>query len=538
MRFHAPLFAYFLLIILLSQQAGASLSCNTRSGSCNADETCLLSLAAPNDTHAAQCGYFDYSLCCNVKSATIRGSASARVNCAPGEEGIIALYANTDAHAELYTNGGYNYTLCVTPEISCAKKTSCVANETAVLSLFGDTDSHVGSANYYSSNICCFDQPPVVGEIRTYNASMYATNSFTRTQTVVIRANVTDVSGSGDISAVLITIKDSSANIIVSGAQMNIIGAIANGGTYGYNYTLTEYSAINWWNITVWANDTFGNSGENVSSFNVSKTSGLGLWVVNSAMSVLFSPIGISSIIFSGIDVLGNETDFATSGTPAITMLPTVANIAYPKGVFLKIYSALSKIVVSSNHSFNPVLYLRPNFSSFYNGTANTFSGSGQQFNSIQNMTDVYSASNGVAIIGRNMNVSVSNTAYKEIRLYNITGFEIYVHSGDYANVLPEVNRYMNPPSYLVSVPSQIIGISVDELSDLAALPYASIRKSISGSSNFNLEVEGTNVSIGKTIPSDRDVKVVRYPAAIIGRSGNVTETYIRVATWLGSDYT
>ncbi|VVB60991.1 Uncharacterised protein [uncultured archaeon] len=263
-----------------------------------------------------------------------------------------------------------------------------------------------------------------------------------------------------------------------------------------------------------------------------------GLWANNSLIKVLFSSSGISNINFGGTEMLGNGIYLGTSGSPQNNALAMRAKVNYTNGLSAKVYSNISKIMVKSNTAFNPVLNFSSALTNYYNGSANAFSGTRQQFNSILNFTDIYSALSGVAIIGNNLNISVLNTGYREVRLYNVTEFEIYVHSGDYSNATVERDMYLNPPSVVIGIPAQIKGVSTDNLNALAALPYPALKNAFSGSTNFNLSLEGANAaSIGKSIPSDRDVRVVRYPATILGRLGNTSDTYFVSATWLGGDY-
>ncbi len=263
-----------------------------------------------------------------------------------------------------------------------------------------------------------------------------------------------------------------------------------------------------------------------------------GLWVNNSLMNVLFSGSGISSINFGGTEIVGNVINLGTSGSPQNYALATRAKMNYSNGISAKVYSNISKILIKSDNTFNPILNFSSAFTNYYDGSTHIFSGEGQQFNSILNFTDIYSESSGVAIIGNTMNVSVLNAEYREVRLYNVTEFEIYLHSGDYTNALIERDMYLSPPSVVIGIPAQIKGVSIDNLNALAAISYSTLKDAFSGSTNFNLTLEGVNAaSVGKTIPSDRDVKVVRYPATILGRLGNTSDTYFASATWLGGDY-
>lgn len=537
MRFSVRLFLCIFFILALSHPAEA-LTCTTRNSSCIGKEVCLLSLYSPGDAHAAQCGYYDYSLCCDLKSANIKGTFFARTDCLPNEEGVIALYKSNDSHTELYSNGNYNYTLCVTPHVRCAKKASCGENETAIFSVFNGTDSHIGEPGYYGDKICCLDQAPKIislGTYRTNGLNIEYSMAFNRTEVVIIRANITDSSGSEDLDTVLITIQDPNKGTRIYQEPMKNVASIENGTLYEYNFTRTRFARLGNWSITMWANDSFGNTATANAYFNITKNSSE-LWVINSIINVVFSPSGISTLELNDSELLEEGIDLFTSGLPNITIYPTVAKIEYANGVFLKIYDELSKIVITSNHSFNPVINLNTSFTNYYNNSENTFTSPGEQFNSIQNMTSVYSGTRTVTIIGRNLNVSVYNTTQREIRLYNVTEFEIYIHPGTYEASLTEKAMYLNPPATLIGLPALINGIADERLQALASLPQSEIKRRIGNGVNFNITVENTTSSIGGTIPEDRDVIVVSRPMTLIGRLGNITKTYMNIALWIGGD--
>lgn len=284
-----------------------------------------------------------------------------------------------------------------------------------------------------------------------------------------------------------------------------------------------------------------GAGNANLTNLNSSNT-----WANNSLINVKFSSSGISNIIFGGSEMLDSGgADLGTSGTPQNVSLPIRAKISYSNGVSATVYPNSSKIIIHSESGFNPVLYIPESFATYYNGSEHGISGSNLQFNAILNLTDIASQSSpskGVAVIGNNLNVSIYNSSsYNEIRLYNVTDFEIYSHEGNYASAVSEKDKYLSnhlsPPSVLTAAPSEIKGVSISNLESLAALPYSAVRDAFAKTGNFNLSVENASASVGARIPSDRNVMVVSYPAAILGRFGNVTKTQLSVAVWLGGDY-
>ncbi len=468
----------------------------------------------------------------------MRGSFSARTDCNSNEEGVIAFYGANDTHTELYSNGGYNYTICVTPHVRCAKRASCLENETAFFSVFNSTDSHIGGIEYYDDKICCLDQKPKIISLEPYSirtGTIQISAYFNRTEIVVIRANITDSSGSEDLDTALITIRAPNTGTRVYREPMAAAAPIENGTLYEYNFTRTRFAPLGNWSVTVWVNDSFGNSTTGTAYFSITKNSSE-MWVINSIINVVFSPSGISELQLNDSELLEEGIDLLTTGAPKITLYPTVAKIEYSNGVLLKIYDELSKIVVTSNHSFSPIINLNSSFTNYYNETENEFVLSGEQFNSVQNLTSVYTGTRTVSIIGRDLNVSVYNTSQKEIRLYNVTEFEIYVHPGTYTTSLTERNMYLNPPATLIGLPSIINGIADERLKELASLSLPEIKRRVGEGVSFNITVENTTSSIGGTIPDDRDVIVVSRPMTLIGRLGNITRTYLNIALWLGVD--
>ncbi|MBU4301019.1 MAG: hypothetical protein ABIF85_04565 [Nanoarchaeota archaeon] len=507
-----------------------------RSSGCIGKEICMFSSYSLNDSHIAQCGYYGYSACCDLKSATLRGSLSLRANCLANEEGIAALYDANDTHVELYSNGNFNYTLCVTPHVRCSKKPACGENETAIFSVFNSTDSHIGTPDYYSDKICCLDQAPKIISLGTYHVNglniEYAI-MFNRTDVVMIRANITDSSGAEDIDTALVTIRSPLNGTRIYLAPMANISSIENGTMYEYNFTRTRFARLGNWSVNVWANDSFGNTTTKDIYFEITRNSSE-LWVVNSLINVVFSPNGISSLELNDSELLEEGIDLLTYGLPNVTLYPTVAKIDYANGVFLKIYDQLSKIVVYSNHSFSPVINLNSTFTNYYNDSENTFNGSGEQFSNILNMTSIYTGTRTVTIIGKDLNVSVYNTTHKEIRLYNVTEFEIYVHPGTYETSLAEKNMYLNPPATLIGLPALINGIADKRIEELASLTRSEIQQRIGSGISYNITIENKTTSIGGTIPDDRDVIVVSRPMTLIGRLGNITKTYMNIALWIG----
>ncbi|MCK4967940.1 MAG: hypothetical protein KAS12_02700, partial [Candidatus Aenigmarchaeota archaeon] len=211
-----------------------------------------------------------------------------------------------------------------------------------------------------------------------------------------------------------------------------------------------------------------------------------GIWVNNSLMNVSFSTSGITDINFNGVSILSNGTNLESSGIPIIELGATRAKKTYDNGIEVKIYDNNTRIVVVSNHSINPIIYVTKLFTNQYNGSVNSISTSGFQFNSIVNLLDIYD-SNGIAVIGKNLNISLYNNTYNEIRIYDTKEFEIYLHEGTYTNALLERDIVIDTPNATFLIPEKNTGISYDLLSDLNMTEYSALKNYFSTGVNFNI---------------------------------------------------
>ncbi len=120
---------------------------------------------------------------------------------------------------------------------------------------------------------------PVVQTPHTYdNITMAAKTTFHINEGMTVRVNVTDESGRGDISKVLIKILNTTNAVKVDNATMTNITEITNGYTYEYNYTIPSDADLGTWNIYVYANDTDNAWDSNTTTFGVYKWSNV-TWV-------------------------------------------------------------------------------------------------------------------------------------------------------------------------------------------------------------------------------------------------------------------
>jgi hypothetical protein len=104
---------------------------------------------------------------------------------------------------------------------------------------------------------------PAVNIPKTYDENLNENSNFEVNKKVVIRANVTDAQGAGDISKVLLTLVKPDSTTLGNFTMVNI-SSITNGYVYEYNYTPDVNGT---WQVKVFANDTQNAWGSNSTTF-------------------------------------------------------------------------------------------------------------------------------------------------------------------------------------------------------------------------------------------------------------------------------
>jgi len=129
---------------------------------------------------------------------------------------------------------------------------------------------------------------PFVYKPVTYNEQYIVTTVFALGDKVITRANVSD--NLNDVQSVRINITDPNNVLKVNFQPMTNTGISCgtNCSIYEYNYTLQSTDVGGTWNITVWANDSYGNKAQNSTTFNVCVIS-----------------ISLSSVLSSGVNFEG-----------------------------------------------------------------------------------------------------------------------------------------------------------------------------------------------------------------------------------------
>jgi len=114
------------------------------------------------------------------------------------------------------------------------------------------------------------NHPPSVETPKIYDSSVIERYTFKIGETVIIRANVTDSEGAGDIDAATITITNPDSSVMVANVTMNKTSTITRGYIYEYNYTIPDEQASNgYWFVDVYANDTSDVKADASTFFNV-----------------------------------------------------------------------------------------------------------------------------------------------------------------------------------------------------------------------------------------------------------------------------
>lgn len=253
----------------------------------------------------------------------------------------------------------------------------------------------------------------------------------------------------------------------------------------------------------------------------------------NSAISTNFSAAGQVSMIFEGMEFFdGSGMEIETLAAPLITNNTVYAEANYSNGVSLKIYSRIPKVEVYSNHSINVTISLSTGFTEFYaGGSVYTFPAG--SYGGITDFVDIYNTS-GLAVIGDAINFSVSGAGlYREIKMYNVSAFEIFAHNGNYTNATAERDAYFSPLSYLIGTPEDIKGVSAQLFSDMASVSQSALKESL-GLSGISFQVLFNETENYASIPRDRGVLIVKHPISVLNRFGVAEKSYLGVAVWSG----
>ncbi|MBU5688612.1 MAG: right-handed parallel beta-helix repeat-containing protein, partial [Candidatus Aenigmarchaeota archaeon] len=235
-----------------------SISCVLRSNSCNSGEFCLFSRYQQDNSHVGNCSAYSLLTCCSdpyLEKVEIKSS------CGLGENGTISMFNYTNAHAEIYTAGNYDYKVCVSCPWFCSLRTSCLPDEYNLASLNASTNAHIASPGYYGLQVCCKreDIAPTASNIGQNSSSIQPG------QAVKIYVFWQD---NGNLSHTILETNETGSwqNKSIYGSPLTIK---ANSGWSNFTWQNSSISnrVVSW---RVYANDTCGNwHATGINSFNV-----------------------------------------------------------------------------------------------------------------------------------------------------------------------------------------------------------------------------------------------------------------------------
>ncbi|MCX8179030.1 MAG: right-handed parallel beta-helix repeat-containing protein [Candidatus Aenigmarchaeota archaeon] len=234
----------FLIVLLPSVLA---IQCTIRQNSCNPGEFCLFSRFQANNTHVGNCTAYGNLTCCSDPYLT---NVEIKSSCSLGQNGTISMFNYTNSHAEVFTEGNYNYRVCVDCPWICTLRSSCLSGEYALVSMNSSTNSHIGEPGFYANQLCCKidDVLPIASNIGQ-NVS-----SINVGQAVKIYAFWQD---NGNISHAILETNETGVwqNKSIYGSPLTIR---ANSGWSNFTWQNSSFSStvVSW---RIYANDTCGN---------------------------------------------------------------------------------------------------------------------------------------------------------------------------------------------------------------------------------------------------------------------------------------
>lgn len=193
--------------------------------------------------------------------------------------------------------------------------------------------------------------------------------------------------------------------------------------------------------------------------------------IANTHTSTEFDNFSISSLIFNSIEFTDGGILLNTTKKPLIINNTAKTTVTYPKNTTVTVFMNSSHIRVHTNAPDNFILHLNNYLTRFYvDGSTHLFNGS-NEYSGITNYADLYNNS-GISVIGANMNITITDTGTtRDIYIFNETDFEIYLHTGSYANMLNQSAIYPGP-DILIGLPEELSGIREDKISELEDLYY------------------------------------------------------------------
>lgn len=129
------------------------------------------------------------------------------------------------------------------------------------------------TSSYTSTDSFHINEEPNVFDIRTLDSSNNIVSEFNLSDTVTIRANVTDNEGESTIQGVEATVRHPDDSVEVNNASMSKISSISNGGVYETSYTVGgAVEDVGDYDISIYATDDAPETGSSSDTFQVTET--------------------------------------------------------------------------------------------------------------------------------------------------------------------------------------------------------------------------------------------------------------------------
>jgi hypothetical protein len=171
--------------------------------------------------------------------------------------------------------GGYTLTTSGSDEQVIINETKWYKNGVEITSLINNTQITFGNTSrgegwifsvkvfdgynwtpwINSSVFTIQNTPPLISDIKIYNATGYETSSFQTGDTIIIRTNITDADGEVDLKTPLINISSPDQALQLNSAPMTVEYSITNGFAFRYIYTISQ-SLSGLWRIDVYSEDS------------------------------------------------------------------------------------------------------------------------------------------------------------------------------------------------------------------------------------------------------------------------------------------
>lgn len=197
----------------------------------------------------------------------------------------------------------------------------------------------------------------------------------------------------------------------------------------------------------------------------------------SSEISASLTDGGMSSLVYDGYELLQAASVLGTSSSYNITSGPVRARASH-SGWDARVYSSASKLKIVRNETSPVTLNLVDDFEWFYDGSSVTtfsdYSGAHTEaFSFTTNFLDLYDDFKGLAVIGANMTVTLTNynetLGYKRVYIENASSFELFGHHGNYTAALAENESFHSPPLVTVGVPGKREGVSEEKFANMSA---------------------------------------------------------------------